>query len=962
MHEESRFQFRPKRLYREILVLTGVLALAACGGGGGGSSTAGGSQTNNDGEVLSSLTTGYELPTEISAVPANNSTVAASLNRSFSSHLRTLARAASSLPATSDFKKAQTRKYIEERTLEQFEIIETIMNALAQTHYADEAVINQGAYKAIVSWEEEKDGRDTKTLQPWVVKSDMIMGQGPDGVETDINRVRVWIVEPDENQPGQTHTIKAEFKIYQAASANADGSYDNYGEWDLNVKFDDTGAEYFAASARIDNNGMTVLKIAMEESHDDGPGAQPMTWDPKAVMYRSGDAGYGRVSYPDHQCDQNGCQMITKEAKYAYNADYLAVQEVINSVDQATVFKDRNSQTDFTHRYGLFYAAADANAGIAAGDRVQKHKSFGFPLRYIDGNGASRHAYYGAWQGRHELWGGGPNGGGITPGTTVTREDFGPNQNAQQYVVSPKFSGTLTRRTLVDGDLSDIQDIAVETWINKHFDLRYDANAGEWQHCDGWINWQWDQNAQMSVPTCMNHDGTQGTFAPFTAFDMLVVGEKDRKWVGIGRWDQSANGGMGGHMDLVYLSSDPGGISWSGAGFYPAEMGNNGQRMPKAGGSRYTPSDGDSMWIDIGGSIYIQYTGEFSGPTTTTGWVQKTLTDFDQQNWTPSFDANGDSEFTPEMGRDYYINSKGANFVVKRVSQTLAPTSYEVKIELQTAANPVSYASILPAGTSYLRTPWRKEVSYRFVTDATDANFLKLIYLTDDPNTQDVDESATPTVYTSGEWGLQAYSDNGTPNDTSDDVPLMANGAAVTVDQWGIPTNPDQRPVEFNWEYSTDGWGTQQFLCTGDCSVTTNYVMLSDPIQLQPVTVANGAQVNKTLSLQYDGWMHGLPDLYWELSKNNWTMSQSIAGKVINIPAGTEVIDTNDVHYYVKPLEISVFLNVVDGNSLAQEVKPDIAQAGTVDFNVGMPTYTEHNMGAVPSNVVTKYSEGKLIE
>ena len=46
------------------------LAMSGCGGGGGGSSA-----TNSDGEILSSVTTGLVLPTEISAVPADSSSV-----------------------------------------------------------------------------------------------------------------------------------------------------------------------------------------------------------------------------------------------------------------------------------------------------------------------------------------------------------------------------------------------------------------------------------------------------------------------------------------------------------------------------------------------------------------------------------------------------------------------------------------------------------------------------------------------------------------------------------------------------------------------------------------------------------------------------------------------------------------------------------------------------------------------
>ena len=911
---------------RELVVLiAAAMGLSACGGGGG-DSVSNNTNTNGDGEVLSALSTGYALPTEISAVPADNSSGAAYLARGLSPRLHALARAVADLPATSDYSKAATRKFVEERALEQFDIIEQVMSALAQTNYAEQENINAGPYKAMIAWEDEQNGVEIKQLQPWVVESRMIVVDGQD-----VNRLLAWIEEPDEDNPGQSKLIKAEFKVYQAANQNADGSYADYGEWDLNVKFNDSGSDFFAASARI-VNGQTVLKI--NESQQREEQGQPMTWATKAVMYRSGTEGYGKVEYNDMNCDMNGCSQVTKSAKYAYNAAYLGLQQ---GSDPA-VFKDRNGTTDFTHRYGLFHKAAgtDANGkAIAVGANVQKHESFGFPLRYTDGNGATRHAYYGAWQGRHQVWGGGPDGG-VPAGTVVTREDRGPGQTAETYTVSASFNGTLTKRSLVAGDLSDVLDVTVETFVNKHYDLVHDG--GGLKYCEGWVDWG------QSPPVCMSNSGSPSSFSTFSNFAALVAGENDRKHVNIGRWDSGSNM----HKDYVYLLSGMNGASADG--FYEATRDDMGRLAPASPLVQFTPTSGDSMWVDIGGSIYIQYTNS--------GWVQKKLSSFDEQTWTPSFDPAGDTAFAPEMGRDYYINSNGTNYVVRKVASTGTDADdYEVWIELQSAANPVNYAAILPAGTSYLRAPWRPEVRYTLNTTSGNADFLKLVYANND--TQTPPAFSAGDVVSSGEWGLRAYNDNGTPSDFSDDLPLKADGTQVTADPFTLPA--DQRPVEFNWEYSADGgWGTQQFLV----DASSNYVILSDPIQLQPVTVANGAGTDKTLSLQFDGWMHGLPDLYQELSKNNWEMSQAIANKVINIPAGTEVIDTQNVEYYVKPLEISVFLNVVtetDINNAAGTV-PDLTQAESVSLSADMPTFVEHNMGALPSDTEVKYSEGKAVE
>lgn len=149
-------------------------------------------------------------------------------------------------------------------------------------------------------------------------------------------------------------------------------------------------------------------------------------------------------------------------------------------------------------------------------------------------------------------------------------------------------------------------------------------------------------------------------------------------------------------------------------------------------------------------------------------------------------------------------------------------------------------------------------------------------------------------------------------------------------------------------------WGSQQYLK----NASNNYVLLSDPIRLLPVTLTNNAGEEKTLSLQYDGWMQGLPDLFFELSKNGFVMTDDISDKIINFPAGTEVTDANDAtkSYLIKPLEVSQFLDVVsDPGTL------DISITGSIDLNT-VPVFVDHNMGDMPETDGVKYSEGILVE
>ncbi len=853
-----------KHLYLSALALLAT-GLAACSGGSSTTSTP--------------STSGLALPTEISAVPATGST---NSKVGLKSKLAAL-RAATDL--TTDYSKATTTTFVNEHTLEQFEIIEQVLGALAQTHYADAGNIGQGAYKAMVAWQDEQNGIETKTLQPWIVQSDIIIENG-----AEVTRARAWIEEVED---GQKKLIKAEFKIYEAATQDAGGAYNNYGVWILNVKFGDAATDFFAASAEIGTNGESIIKL-----HERFPQGEGFVMEVKAILNKSETSGFGKVSFPDWEgCNTFPCTPSIVEAKYAYNTNHLAVQK---AGDTTPTFKDRSDITEMTHRYGLFDGTSGAN--------VFKTKSFGFPVFFVDDNGNRRYAYYGAWQGRHALWGGGDGEGGSIPsGTVVTRDDHGSNQTAQTYTVSEAFTGTLVKRSTVEGSLNDVLNIPVETWINKNFNIRWNASNSQWDSC---LNPSWDGS------------GTQTCESVEDFSDILpllqVSTENTRKFVNINRWNESASPPSS--DNYVYLSANDGP---SGAGFYAAEHDSQtGRIMMSSPATLYTPADGDDMWINIGGSVYIEYTG-----TGITGWVEKELSNFDQRTWTPEFDPEGDKPYQLPLNQELYINSRGTNYIVKRDG-----SGTTVKLEIQTVANPLNVSTFVPANTVF-KSQWNpdNDSTYVFDTDSNSATFMKLRYNTIGDN--DKDGTGTPNdgvtingVVTSGQWGLVAYVD-------------------------GVETD-----TQYNWDYPREGenFGKMTYLIDANDA----YVILSDPIQLLPVTVNNNAGASKILSLQYDGWMHGLPDLFEELRKKDFVMDASISDKIINIPAGTEVTDATDSTktYLIKPLEISQFLNPVsDPGSL------DITVSDDVDLS-SVPNFVEHNMGDIPTVSNAKYSEGLLIE
>ncbi|MCK4828923.1 hypothetical protein KA005_75065, partial [bacterium] len=207
--------------------------------------------TSSSSDSSTPATSGYELPTKVSAVPTNDEADAGA-HLSFKGRLKALALSAATDPST-DYSEAVTDRWVEEHALEQFAIVEEVLGALAQTHYSDAENIGNGPYKCMVAWEEESNGHDIKQLQPWIVRSDNIEEDGED-----VLRVRAWIEEVDM---GEICHVKAEFKIYSPATKKDDGSYQDFGVWTMNVKFDDDGNDFFAASASIGDNGEAILKI-----------------------------------------------------------------------------------------------------------------------------------------------------------------------------------------------------------------------------------------------------------------------------------------------------------------------------------------------------------------------------------------------------------------------------------------------------------------------------------------------------------------------------------------------------------------------------------------------------------------------------------------------------------------------------------------------------------------------------
>lgn len=848
---------------------------------GGGSSTSGSSTSATAAEVAS-----YKMPTEISAVPT--STNASVSNQSFTKKIRALARQTkAATDSGTDYSLAITKKYVEEHALEQFDMIEEILDAVAQTNYNDH--IGDGAYKSMVAMNDEQDGVDIKSLEPWIVQADAIIESG-----VSVLRLQAWIEE------AEGMVIKAEFKIYAPPTQNSDGSYADYGEWVLNVKFDETGINnFYALSCEATDDG-ALLKVH-EKNTGHGPG-EPAS-ESKAVMLRGTATGYGKVLYPDYEAfwGPDGNDSLTSyptiSATYAYNTNFLTVKEE----GKDAVYKNRNSVMEMTHRYGVF--------NNTTGDDIMRAKSFGFPIRYTDADGYSRHSYYGAWQGRHQIW---TDGDPIPEGTTVTRDDTPPDE-VITYEMGPTFNGVLVRRDLVDATLNDIKNIPVEIWINNDYNLTYNAGNSKWEYCKN-INWG------TNPPTCSD---TVIDFDAVIGLNTLIVDPNNhRKNVHINGWD---NSGGGSDKQFVYLKAgtydyDGTQITIPADNFYEAvQGGEHGAMIPKNDPvTAIVPGNYDNLWIWMGGSIYVEYNGS--------SWVEKELVNFDDRTWTPEFGDNNKIFNLPE-GKELYINMQGANYIVNKTGGNTI-----VKLEMQTAVNPGNLADVLPdLGTTTFVDSWNPDFNstFKLNVDPTSDKYMMLVFKTIGDNHKDQD---------------------GTPQEG-----VAIDAIATNV--WGIGATINSVTSQFNWEYSSEGgWGSVSYL------VDTNddILYLDEALQFNPITVTNGAGDEKTLSLRFDGWMGGLPDMYYELEKSGWSVTEDISSKVINLPAGTALTDSaTDVAYILKPLEISQFLVSVAEPDDAD--KPAIASANALNID-DVPNYVEHNMGATPTGVETLYSEGLPIE
>lgn len=922
-----------------IVPLAVVVGLTACGGGGSSSSS-----TTTDGTAVSA-SAGFSLPTEITAVPAASSSSSSPslMLKAFNSarNIRAL-----SLPATSDYVKEQSFKYVHSESLEVFSIIETIMKALAQTKYTDTSVLNQGAYKAMVSWEEkgERGGNSTKQSQEWVVNSKMLADSSAPNASKTVNLVDVWINEASENR-----LIKAEFKIFASASVANDGELVDMGQWTMNVRFTSTNGGssegFFKASATVDADGFSVLTVHEADTGDNFGGKMPASLDGsmEAVLHRKADIGYGKVSMPNqnalgrcafdnglnadqdsdgHLSDTELTQCLTglsAQARvamtYAYNAGYLIIDSNGDGTVDVASDRDLTNAAEITHRYGVYYK--DAGNNISAGDNVLRHKSFGFPVRAdLNSDGSyESFGYYGAFQGQHNLWLGNQ---AATNGMTVQKEDWSTGQRVLTDYTVATFNTLFGRRSLVEVSLADIKGIGLQSFMSKHWELTYlsaGADGAGWYVCSGWVN------TNVNPATCNSFGGQDANGNPIasttlamTKFDAFpLLNKADFRFIHY----QPIGGGGGNQVNYA-----PGDDAFNVGG---------------------APSDGDRLFVNAGGQIWLKVVVDNAGAYR---WKVLTVNN-SSTTWPPEF--SGVTAFTFPKGDDMFVNSNGANYVIKLKSgDGTQAADYLVLAELQSVANPQNASTFVPGSVAYFAAPWG------------DANTKTKYYF----NSSDMtlhEGSVGGTEVSQDQWGLFAY-------DNSDHALTISSTGVASVSAVDSTGNPllygTGAAAQFNYRAKqSDGNGGFRAQQTFLKDASNNWQILDNPIALVNVPVyRRGASTPETISqLQFDGWMHGLPDLFSIFKGGN--NFDSMLEKVVNIHADTEVVGTDSVNYVIKPLETSVFLKDVTSayNSNSLTGAPTLTSATAIDLTgavATLPASADNTMGDIPANPTMLFIDG----
>lgn len=988
-----------------IAPLALAMTLAACGGGGGGGSST--TTDSNSDTIAEAEARAFQIPSEISAVPVSvgSDSNAPGLARSVRAltTMRALqdvpnldGSATVSLDDSSDYMNAVPRKYVEIPVLDEaFSIIGDVMGALKQTQYWDDAVLNQGPYVAMIGWEDENMGETIKTVEKWTIDATYDGDANNPYADTGVFTIKAWV-------PGETaeEFIRAVFTIYRGATTDAEtGEVTDFGVWDMAVKFDDNGSDFFLASARLENS-RSILRISMEESQ--GHGDVSFDYNMKAYLSRAGDGsdGFGKVFMP--QFDPQLCGMgmggpvsdpssciRNQYMPYAFNTEYLEIgvdangdNDTEDGDDSETIMR-RSSAAQVTHRYGVFYADDSQDGTISAGDSLLKHNSFGFPV-FADVNGERLYGFYGAWRGEHNLWGFqtcAENEGmwscddAVADGGTVTREEWENGTRTESTYTVQSVPSVMAKREFETTDVTSVKDTPTRVFLNKHFNLAYDAAlTGDVGACKGQLYRDFGGTVKCSFMdfTDPNNPVFQDlTLEEFDGWDILEQADWTNGWVM--HADNS-------NTSIMYLKAGevPDWMTGNAPsdGFYEVDY------MTQTVVGAFTPAAGDIINIDASADVWLVLKDEGASATDgeDLGWYVKNVTG--GWDWEPEFGAeNTDTPFTFPEGEQVRADVGGTQYIVRKKDGVdgSSATDYITVVESQTTLTP-DRASFFPSGMDYLA---RFDDFDRTVALEWDTTLKALVVARGEDevraeclsNTQNADGYP---IYTCDEWMLVAINNNGTAGDTQDDFAIDSDDVRASDNQGGICMMPDQpncdtTAVQFMYRYDENG--AQTYLVAAGASSPT---LLSDPVTLMavPLADAEGVATNETRTLRFDGFMQGLgnfQDQFREGSFDDYLEKvRNVRYEEGKVTMVNGVIGNETTSLLIKPLETSVFLEDVTeldaSGGIPEADLPNMDAAVALDLDDAvaedLPDLAGNDMGAVPTGdaVTVKFVEGVAVE
>ncbi|MCO4793403.1 MAG: hypothetical protein KC493_06820 [Bacteriovoracaceae bacterium] len=412
------------------------------------------------GGVTPTQVSGYALPSSIEAIPteSSQSIQAKKQNSSFISKMSNVGTIKQK--TISDFDSDEVRLKINEESLEHFDIVDGVLQALNQTKYADPKNINQGPYAALVKFEDDEGSPE---LEKWIVDSSMIVENGKT-----INLIKAWIDEDDE-------LASVEFKIFEAANAE-----NKYGKWQFDAKInrkDSQKVGYFSAKIDIDESNRSIVLINAKDLGDEG------SYGVKGKLILSDDSGQGIIQYPEHNYNEedNTVTFYDKVTRYAYDQNHLLIDNrSVDSQLSSRSCKDRNQYQDLFLDYNVY----DSN-----GMNIRKSKTYGFSVKLPGSvDSPDKYYWYGAWNGRHGLHGHNEMIS-LPVGTILQSEDR--ELPSKEYFFGASYDGHLKKYSYRESSLEEIKGHTFESHHHENFSFVFSSESGGWHKCTGAQN-EWD--------------------------------------------------------------------------------------------------------------------------------------------------------------------------------------------------------------------------------------------------------------------------------------------------------------------------------------------------------------------------------------------------------------------------------------------------------------------------------------